>query len=65
MTSGDPAPSSRERPRRIRVPAIHDNRMISLADYRGSTPVLLGLFPGLSSPSVVDRSHKWRSRPKS
>ena len=32
------------------VPAVHDDRMISLADYRGSTPVLLGLFRGLYCP---------------
>ena len=32
------------------VPAVHDDRIISLADYRGSAPVLLGLFPGLYCP---------------
>ncbi len=32
------------------VPAVHDERMISLADYRGNAPVLLGLFPGLYCP---------------
>jgi peroxiredoxin len=32
------------------VPAIHDDRMISLAEYRGRAPLLLGLFPGLYCP---------------
>jgi peroxiredoxin len=32
------------------VPAVHTDGMISLADYRGSTPLLLGLFPGLYCP---------------
>jgi peroxiredoxin len=32
------------------VPAVHEDRMISLADYRGSSPLLLGLFPGLYCP---------------
>jgi peroxiredoxin len=32
------------------VPAVHDDRTISLADYRGKTPLLLGLFPGLYCP---------------
>jgi peroxiredoxin len=32
------------------VPAIRDDRTISLADYRGRTPLLLGLFPGLYCP---------------
>ena len=40
---GAPAPE-------FTVPAVHDDRMISLADYRGSTAVLLGLFPGLYCP---------------
>ena len=40
---GTPAPE-------FSVPAVHDDRMISLADYRGSTPVLLGLFRGLYCP---------------
>jgi len=40
---GAPAPE-------FSVPAVHDDRMISLADYRGSTPVLLGLFRGLYCP---------------
>ena len=32
------------------VPAVHEDRQISLVDYRGRTPVLLGLFPGLYCP---------------
>jgi peroxiredoxin len=32
------------------VPAVQDNRTITLADYRGRTPLLLGLFPGLYCP---------------
>ena len=32
------------------VPAIDGDRIISLADYRGRTPLLLGLFPGLYCP---------------
>jgi len=32
------------------VPAVQDDRVISLADFRGSTPLLLGLFPGLYCP---------------
>jgi peroxiredoxin len=32
------------------VPAVLDERTISLADYRGRTPLLLGLFPGLYCP---------------
>jgi peroxiredoxin len=32
------------------VPAVHEDRTISLADYRGRTPLLLGLFPGLYCP---------------
>jgi peroxiredoxin len=39
---GQPAPE-------FAVPAVHSNRTISLADYRG-TPLLLGLFPGLYCP---------------
>jgi peroxiredoxin len=40
---GAPAPD-------FAVPAVQEDRMISLADYRGSTPLLLGLFPGLYCP---------------
>lgn len=46
MTSvqpGHPAPD-------FVVPSVQDDRMISLADYRGRTPLLLGLFPGLYCP---------------
>lgn len=32
------------------VPAVHDDTQISLADYRGRAPILLGLFPGLYCP---------------
>jgi peroxiredoxin len=32
------------------VPAVHEERTISLADYRGKTPLLLGLFRGLYCP---------------
>jgi peroxiredoxin len=43
VQSGEPAPD-------FAVPAVQENRLISLADYRGSTPLLLGLFPGLYCP---------------
>lgn len=43
MPTGQPAPD-------FAVPAVHENRTISLADYRGRTPLLLGLFPGLYCP---------------
>ena len=32
------------------VSAVHEDRTISLADYRGKSPLLLGLFPGLYCP---------------
>jgi len=32
------------------VPAVHEEREISLSDYRGKSPLLLGLFPGLYCP---------------
>jgi len=32
------------------VPAVQDDRVISLTEYRGHNPVLLGLFPGLYCP---------------
>ena len=32
------------------VPAVHEERTISLADYRGRAPLLLGLFRGLYCP---------------
>jgi peroxiredoxin len=32
------------------VPAVHDDRTISLTDYRGKAPLLLGLFPGMFCP---------------
>jgi peroxiredoxin len=43
VQSGEPAPD-------FAVPAVQENRLISLTDYRGSTPLLLGLFPGLYCP---------------
>ncbi|HZM93005.1 MAG TPA: redoxin domain-containing protein [Vicinamibacterales bacterium] len=43
IQSGDRAPD-------FVVPAVHEDRTISLADYRGKTPVLLGLFRGLYCP---------------
>src|SRR5919106_881180 len=43
VDSGDRAPD-------FAVPAVHDERTISLNDYRGKTPLLLGLFPGLYCP---------------
>jgi len=43
VQSGEPAPD-------FAVPAVKDNRLISLNDYRGSFPLLLGLFPGLYCP---------------
>jgi peroxiredoxin len=43
VQSGERAPD-------FTVPAIHEDRTISLADYRGRTPVLLGLFRGLYCP---------------
>jgi peroxiredoxin len=39
-----------ERAPEFAVPAVHEDRTISLADYRGRTPLLLGLFPGLYCP---------------
>jgi peroxiredoxin len=32
------------------VPSVQDDRTICLTDYRGRTPLLLGLFPGLHCP---------------
>jgi peroxiredoxin len=43
IQSGDHAPD-------FVVPAVHEDRTISLADYRGKTPLLLGLFRGLYCP---------------
>ena len=34
----------------FQVSAIHADRTISLSDYRGRAPLLLGLFPGLYCP---------------
>ena len=49
MTSQMPVQSG-ERAPDFAVPAVHEDRTISLADYRGRTPVLLGLFRGLYCP---------------
>jgi peroxiredoxin len=43
IQSGDRAPD-------FVVPAVHEDRTISLADYRGKTPLLLGLFRGFYCP---------------
>lgn len=43
VQAGQPAPD-------FAVPAVQADRTISLADYRGRTPLLLGLFPGLYCP---------------
>ena len=43
VQSGERAPD-------FTVPAVHEDRTISLADYRGKIPVLLGLFRGLYCP---------------
>lgn len=43
IEAGVPAPD-------FAVPAIQEDRLISLAEYRGRTPLLLGLFPGLYCP---------------
>jgi peroxiredoxin len=32
------------------LPAVHEDRLVSLADYRGRSTLLLGLFPGLYCP---------------
>ena len=51
MTSTAQMPvQSGERAPDFTVPAVHEDRTISLADYRGRTPVLLGLFRGLYCP---------------
>jgi peroxiredoxin len=43
VQSGDRAPD-------FVVPAVHDDRTISLADYVGQSPLLLGLFRGMYCP---------------
>jgi peroxiredoxin len=43
VQSGERAPD-------FAVPSVREDRLISLADYRGTTPLLLGLFPGLYCP---------------
>ena len=32
------------------LPAVQEDRLVSLSDYRGKSPLLLGLFPGLHCP---------------
>ena len=32
------------------LPAVQEDRLVSLSDYRGKSPLLLGLFPGLYCP---------------
>jgi peroxiredoxin len=43
VQSGDRAPD-------FAVPAVHDDRTISLGDYVGKSPLLLGLFRGMYCP---------------
>jgi len=43
VQSGDRAPD-------FAVPAVHDDRTISLADYVGKSPLLLGLYRGMYCP---------------
>jgi peroxiredoxin len=50
MTQGQMPVQSGDRAPDFVVPAVHEDRTISLADYRGKTPVLLGLFRGLYCP---------------
>ena len=50
MTQGQMPVQSGDRAPDFVVPAVHEDRTISLADYRGKTSVLLGLFRGLYCP---------------
>ena len=50
MTQGQMPIQPGERAPDFVVPSVNDDRTISLADYRGKTPVLLGLFRGLYCP---------------
>jgi peroxiredoxin len=51
MTQGADAPLQQgERAPDFNVPAVHEDRIISLGDYRGRSSLLLGLFPGLYCP---------------
>jgi len=43
LQPGDPAPS-------FRLPAVNRDGVVSLEDYRGKSPVMLGLFKGLHCP---------------
>ena len=49
VQSGDRAPD-------FVVPAVHDARTISLGDYVGKSPLLLGLFRGHVLPVLSPRS---------
>ncbi len=40
LSPGDPAPD-------FALPAVNREGQVSLADYRGRSPVLIGLFRGL------------------
>ncbi len=40
LRAGDPAPA-------FRLPAVNREGQVSLDDYRGRSPVLVGLFRGL------------------
>jgi peroxiredoxin len=51
MTQVTPtAVQSGQRAPNFAVPAVQEDRTISLADYGGRSPLLLGLFPGLYCP---------------
>jgi peroxiredoxin len=43
LQAGEPAPD-------FTLPKVQDDRQVCLADYRGRSPLLLGLFPGLYCP---------------
>jgi peroxiredoxin len=43
IAPGQPAPD-------FSLPSVQDDRLVSLADYRGTSALLLGLFPGLYCP---------------
>jgi len=48
--SAQPTVQPGERAPDFVVPAVNEERTISLADYRGRAPLLLGLFPGMYCP---------------
>src|SRR5260370_22975469 len=45
------------------LPALERDGSVSLADYRGRSPLFLALFIGLWCPSADGRSHRW-ARPR-